>query len=215
MALPGFLDPIVAAPKWQKIVFGLLGLGVIGGVAYFVLLSPVEGRIAQLSTQRAALQRELVDARRNVADIARFRHEIAELEKRIDLVKEKLPTEKEMPGLYRTLSEAAYQAGLGVALFQPREPKVQDYYSEVPIVVSAEGGYHQVGEFLEKMAGMSRVVNLTDWKLTGHAKGKGSLRADLILATYMYRPVGSPPAPKSPAAGVRPASAPPAGQAHQ
>jgi len=209
MATPAFLEPIVTAPKWQKVVFGMMGLGAIAAVAY-LLVSPVESRIAQLNVQNAALQRELVEARRNVADIARFRQEIAELEKRIEAVKEKLPTEKEMPGLYRALSDAAYQVGLGVALFQPKEPKIEDYYSEVPIVLTAEGGYHEVGEFLERMAALPRVVNLTDWKLTGQTKGRTTLKADLVLATYMYRPVGSPPPPKPLAPGQRPPAPAPA-----
>jgi hypothetical protein len=44
---------------------------------------------------------------------------------------------------------------------------------------------------------MPRVVTVNDWKLTGLNRTKQPLRADITLATYTYRPVGSPPAPKS------------------
>ncbi len=196
MALPAFFDPIVAAPRWQKLFLGIVGLGIIVGVSYFPLISPAETRIAGLSGQLASVQAELLVNRRIAADIARYRQEIAELERRIETIKERLPNEKEMPALYRTVSDAAFQAGLGVAIFEPKQPKIADYYSEVPIVVSAEGGYHDVGTFLGRVAGLPRVVNLTEWKLTGLAKSKSSLKADLTLATYMYRPVGSGPAPK-------------------
>lgn len=214
MALPASFDPIVTAPRWQKLLLGVVGLVILTAAAYYLLLSPTTDRIATLNGQITVVSAELAQNRRIAADIARYRQELAELERRMEALKDRLPNEKEMPALYRTVSDAAFQAGLGVAIFQPKEPKLADYYSEVPIVVSAEGGYHDVGTFLGRVASLPRVVNLTDWKLSGLTKGRGSLKADLTLATYMYRPVGSGPAPKpaTPTAGA-PATPRPAGTA--
>jgi type IV pilus assembly protein PilO len=134
--------------------------------------------------------------------VARFRRETAELERRLDVMKERLPSDKDMPPLFRTLTDAAFQAGLHVALFQPREGKIRDYYVEIPIALTAEGGYHQLGAFFEKVAALPRVVNLAELKVSGGlTKARHPLKADLTLATYMYRPVGSPPAPKPAQAG--------------
>lgn len=215
MALPAFFDPIVAAQRWQKLLLGVVGLVILAVVIYFLLVSPIEARITGLKSQHASVSAELAANRRIAAEIARYRQEIAELERRMETIKERLPNEKEMPALYRTVSDAAFQAGLGVAIFEPKAPKLTDYYSEVPIVVSAEGGYHDIGTFLGRVASLPRVVNLTDWKLTGLTKGRGSLKADLTLATYMYRPVGAGPAPKpaSPTAGAPAVTTPPAGTA--
>lgn len=214
MALPASFDPIVAAPRWQKLLLGVVGLVILTAAAYVFVLSPTRDRIVALHGQIAVVNAELAQNRRIAADIARYRQELAELQQRMEALKDRLPNEKEMPALYRTVSDAAFQAGLGVAVFQPKEPKLADYYSEVPIVVSAEGGYHDVGTFLGRVASLPRVVNLTDWKLSGLTKGRGSLKADLTLATYMYRPVGSGPAPKpaTPTAGA-PATLRPAGTA--
>ncbi|MGH7326548.1 MAG: type 4a pilus biogenesis protein PilO [Candidatus Rokuibacteriota bacterium] len=208
MELPAFLNPILSAARWQRALLGAMGLALIVGGAWVFVLSPIETRIAGLGAERVSLQRELVEGRRIVADLARFRVEIAELEQRIEVIKEKLPTEKDMPPLYRTVSDAAFQSGLGVSLFQPREPRVTEHFNEIPIAVNAEGGYHQVGEFFERLAGLPRVVNVTEWKLTGTPKGKGAhVKADLTLATYMARPPGSPPPAKPGTPRGRPAAA--------
>jgi len=198
MALPAFFDPIANAPKPQKIVLGLLGLVIIGAAAYFLLISPLETRLVQLRTQEASLQRELVQARAIVADLARFRREVLELQARVNTLKERLPTERELPPLYRAVSDAASQARLGVSLFQPREAQVKDYYAEIPIVINAEGSYHRFGEFFERVARLSRVVTVTEMKLATGKRPGNSVRAELILATFQYRPVGSPkpPTPK-------------------
>lgn len=197
MALPALFDPIVNAPKPQKIVLGLLGLAVIGAASYLLLISPLETRVAQIRTQEASLERELVQNRAIVADLARYRREVLELEARVKVLKERLPTERELPPLYRAVSDAATQSRLGVSLFQPREAQVKDYYAEIPIVVNAEGSYHRFGEFFERVARLSRVVTVRDMKLQTGTRPGYTVRAELTLATYQYRPVGSPkPAPK-------------------
>jgi len=197
MVLPPIFDPIVNAPKPQKIVLGVLGLATIVAAAYFLVLSPLEIKVDQLRTQNESLQRELAQARRIAADLVRFRVEVAALESKVNTLKDKLPTEREMPTFYRTMSDAGIQAGLGVSLFQPKEGVTKDYYVEVPITVNAEGSYHQFGDFLERVARLPRVALVKEMKLGAQKKPGSPVRADLMLATYMYRPVGSPPPPRT------------------
>lgn len=214
MAMPAFLAPIANAPRPQKLVFGVIGLAIIGAAAWFLLLSPMMVQVDALTAQNDKLQKELLQARAIAADIARFRKEIAILEKTLLAVTDRLPNERETPPLYRSVSDAAYQAGLAVSLFQPREAQVKDYYAEIPIAFTAEGNYHQFGSFFERVARLPRVVNVGDLKISGvgakDAKDKtaaavGPVRGELMLATYMYRPVGSPPAPKPGAPAAKPA----------
>jgi type IV pilus assembly protein PilO len=195
--LPPLFDPIVNAPKPQKIALGAVGLAIIGAAAYFLVLSPLQIKVDQLRTQNEALQRELIQSRAIAAELPRFLLEVAELEVKINVLKDKLPTEREMPTFYRSMSDAGIQAGLGVSLFQPRDGVVKDYYVEIPITVNAEGSYHQIGEFIERVARLPRVALVKEMKLGAQKKPGSPVRADLMLATYMYRPVGSPPPPKA------------------
>lgn len=192
MALPAFFDPIVNAPKPQKIALGVFGLVIIGAASYFLLLSPLDTRLVQLRAQNASLGDEVVKARAMVADIQKTRREMAELEAKIAVLKDRLPSEREMPTLYRSLNDAGALAGLGVALFQPRQPQTKDYYVEIPITVNTEGSYHQLGEFLERLARLPRVVTVREMKLASTNRPGRAVRAELTLATYQYRPVGSP-----------------------
>lgn len=206
MALPPFLQSFVDGPKLPKLVLGLIGLGAIVAGGWFLLLSPTQAEITALDDRHKQLASELAQTRAQVAELQRFRREMAELQAKLDLLKAKLPTEKETPGLYRAVSEAAQAAGLGVSLFQPREPKQKDYVAEIPITLTAEGNYHQVGQFFERVAGLERVVKVGEMKLVGLTKARNVLRAELTLATYMYRDAAAPPKPGAPAA-PKPAAA--------
>jgi type IV pilus assembly protein PilO len=220
MAMPAIFAPIANAPRSQQIAFGVMGLAIIGAAAWFLLLSPLMVRVDALTAQNDKVQKELIQARVIAADVARYRREIAVLEKTLLALTERLPNERETPPLYRSVSDAAYNAGLAVSLFQPREANVKDYYAEIPIVFTAEGSYHQFGEFFERVARLPRVVNVGTLKISGTSAGArdakdpkaaaaatGPVKAELVLATYMYRPVGSPPAPKPGAPAAKPAGA--------
>src|SRR5213594_4348932 len=196
MPLPPIFDPIVNAPRSQKLVAGALGAFVILAAAYFFLLAPAQAEVAQLRAQLSSLQSEITRNRAIVADLLKYRREVAELEARLNALKDRLPGEKEIPTLYRSVSDAATASGLAVSLFQPRAPVVKDYYSEITIAVSAEAGYHQLGEFFERVAKLARVVNVAEIKLGGLNRPRTPIRAELVLATYMYRPVGSAPPPR-------------------
>jgi type IV pilus assembly protein PilO len=224
MATPAFLQTFIDGPKLPKLILGFLGLAAIGAGGWFLMLAPAQVEITALEDRRQQLATELATARAQVAELQRFRREVAELQAKLDVLKAKLPTEKETPALYRAVSEAAQGAGLGVSLFQPKEPKPKDYVAEIPITIVAEGGYHQVGQFFEKVAGLDRVVKVAELKLIGLKASKSVLRAEMTLATYMYRdappagragaPTPATPTPGAPApAAPKPAAALPSKEA--
>src|SRR5216683_1523023 len=152
MAMPAFLDPIANAPRPQKLIFGVLGLAIIGAAAWFLVLSPLATQIATLTAENDKAQKDLLQARAIAADVARFRREIAVLETTLVALTDRLPNERETPPLYRSVTDAAYQSGLSVSLFQPKDAQIKDYYAEIPITFTAEGNYHQFGSFFARVA---------------------------------------------------------------
>ena len=216
MALPALLNPLVDAPRWAKLVLAGTVVCGLGAACYFFAIDPLESRVATLRAQRAAQEQELAQLRAMAAELVRVRRESAEAQRQLEIAKAKLPTEREMPALYRTLSDAAVQAGLVVALFQPQPSRTRDFYNEIPISLVAEGGYHDIGDFVGRVATLPRAATIGELKLTGAkteptrsnpsprpagaADGakmpRRPVKAEITLLTFVYRPVGSPPAPK-------------------
>lgn len=193
------------APRSQKLALGVMLLAIIIGAGYFLLLSPKLAEVDALRSRSLALQSEVRQSRVIAQSLARFRQEALRLRQRLEAAKERLPVEKEIPTLYRQISNLAFQAGLTVTLFQPKEPLPRDVYSEVPITISAETGFHQLGNFFERLSRLPRIVTLQDIKLQGIERPNGTVKADLTLATYLFRPEGAPPpAPPKGAPGAKP-----------
>jgi type IV pilus assembly protein PilO len=232
VARPQFLDALAVAPRWQKLVIGLVVLVAFGAGGYFIAVLPVANRVESLRNERDGQEAEIARLRPMTVEVMRMRREAAEIERRLEVAKAKLPTEREIPALYRTLSDAAVQAGLAVALFQPQGSRVRDFFTEIPISLVAEGGYHEFGDFLARVATLPRAAMVSDLKLTAAkapappapassgrtpvtpnrprasiadtSKPRRPIRAEMTLLTYVYRPVGSPPAPKSAGPATKP-----------
>src|SRR6266498_676898 len=133
-----FLDSIANVPRPQKIVAGVVGLLAVAGLGYFLLISPKIDERSTLRQQDETLRTDVRKARADEANLRPFRLQAA---------KERLPSEKEMPRLYRQLTDIAFQSGLQVALFAPKPPADREDVAEVPIAMACEGGYHQLGAF--------------------------------------------------------------------
>src|SRR5262249_57713788 len=104
------LDPIANAPRPQKIVAGIVGLAVLGGLGYFLLLSPKLDERAVLRQQNETLRAEVLKASAHEANLRPFRLQAEALRKRLQLANDRLPSQKEMPALYRQLSDLASQS---------------------------------------------------------------------------------------------------------
>jgi type IV pilus assembly protein PilO len=197
-------DVFTAAPRPQRIASGILGLVVVAAIGYFVV-SPTAAERDVLRQRNETLVAELVKARADEAMLRRFRAQADALRKRLESAEARLPSEREIPGLYRQLSDLALQSGLAVALFASKPAEDRDSVSEIPIAVTAEGTYHQLAGFLSRMGKIPRIVNLGDFRLAGVDRATGTLRAELTLATYLLKPDGAPPAATRPATAPAPA----------
>jgi type IV pilus assembly protein PilO len=184
-------------PRWrdvsprQRLAGAGLGLIVVGVSGYVFVLSPAYARKAALETRLDVLQRELHEASAQVGALTRYRQEKAEHERRLGLMVERLSPTRAIPPLYQTLQEVAAQTGLTLALFRPREPRVENYYTEIPIAVTAQGTYHRLGRFLARIAELPRIVLIEELRISAIEHPQVSLRADMTLTAYIYRPVGA------------------------
>jgi type IV pilus assembly protein PilO len=212
----GALDPLINAPRPQKLIFGAMLLVIVGALGYFFLISGARAERDTLLEENEVRRAEVLKARADEANLRPFRARAEVLRKQLDLAKERLPSEREIPQVYRQVSDLATQSGLGVSLFQPRPAEDRDVLSEVPISVTAECTYHQLGAFLERVGKMPRIVSLGEFRLIGIDRPTGTLRAEMTLATYTFKAEGAPPppakpgAPAPPPAPAAPAPAPPA-----
>ena len=167
MRLP---KPDLANPHVQR---GLMLSAIVLVVIFFFFCtnflpffySPREQMIAKLSTRVEKLTAEVEQAKRTTANLPRLKAEMAELHVRWEEATQLLPPLKEIDVLLRKVTVAGHEAGVDFHLFEPSDPVPGTFYTEHPVSVLVQGGYHDVGGFLASLAGMTRIVNVSELDL--------------------------------------------------
>ena len=186
-------DSLANVPRPQKIIAGVVGLAIVAGLGYFLLISPKITERATLRQESETLRAEVVKSRADELNLRPFRAQAEALRRRLQAAKERLPSEREMPRLYRQITDLAFQSGLQVALFAPKPQEDRDDVAVVPIAMTCEGGYHQLGTFFTRVGRLPRIVDLGDFRVVGIERPTGTIRAELTLETFVFRPEGAPP----------------------
>ncbi|MCC6347971.1 MAG: type 4a pilus biogenesis protein PilO [Candidatus Eisenbacteria bacterium] len=189
------------SPALQKLLLAILIAGGALGVFYFTHLVPFgfmnsNEKLSALKSDYERKSSELARARASVADLPRFEAEYEQLHQRWELASELLPTDRQLSTLLRKITLAGQQTGVSFVLFRPGGTRPQEYHTELPVQISVQGNYHDVGAFLAELANLRRIVTVSNLKLTSVTKqGAGTTLADFTASAYSLNTASTQPAP--------------------
>jgi len=183
-----FFETIDKIGKLSKLYKILLGLGLfvllVGPFVYFSFL-PKISKINVLKKEHKTLATRLAKAKAKANQLKDYQAKLKAAEMEFKIVTKKLPEKKEIPALLSSVSQSGRDAGLDFLLFQPEPEKNQDFYAEIPVSIKVAGNYHNVAVFFDKVARLSRIVNIDDIKITS-TKGNTDLITSCKAVTYRF-----------------------------
>lgn len=183
------IEDINKLPPKYKILIGVALFALLGYFYFFYFLQPAMEKKTKLEESLGNLQRQIIARQGVVRQIAQHKKDIAALEENLKMALDKLPENKEIPGLLRSASEAGTSAGLEFLLFEPMKSAPKEFYAEIPVKISVKGGFHDIARFFDAVANLPRIVNVTNMKMGNAVKGEDDrniLTVDCYLKTYMF-----------------------------
>lgn len=174
---------IEALTKTQRIIVcAIVLLLLIGG---FVWLSymPKWDNIKNLRAEYKKLDLELRKSKKNAARLPDVQKQFEEKRREYITVMKSLPEKEEISSLLASVSQSGQDAGLEFVLFQPGADVNRNFYAEIPVSIRVSGGYHNVALFFDKVAKLSRIVNVKDIQI---ASSKGALTTSCTAVTYKF-----------------------------
>jgi type IV pilus assembly protein PilO len=201
-----FLEKIEKLLLWQRVAIlaGLIVL-VVGAAVWFQFLPQYE-EISQLDEKLQGLEKKLATAKVNAAELEKFQAKMQEAEAQFKIAMRALPENQEIPSLLTSISKSGQEVGLEFLLFEPKPETRREFYAEIPVAMSLRGDYHNLAVFFDKVARLSRIVNINNIKVIPAKDGR-ELSTECTAVTYKFV---EPPPEKSaaPAASAKPAPAP-------
>jgi type IV pilus assembly protein PilO len=174
--------------KLSKLYRILLCLGVfvllVGPFVYFSFL-PKLSQIDSLSKQSNELEKKLTIAQKKASQLISYQEKLKSAELEFKIVMKKLPEKKEIPSLLSSISQSGRDAGLDFILFQPMPERDKEFYAEIPVQITVKGNYQNVVLFFDKVARLSRIVNIVDIKMNA-GKSSEDLTTSCTAVTYRF-----------------------------
>jgi type IV pilus assembly protein PilO len=179
--------------RTQIAIFALLSLTTIGA-AWQVLIGPERTELATRRARLSALQSDVARAAATAKRLPQLEQEIATLERSLVATTAVLPDEKDAQDVLRQLHALASESELSLTSFTPKAVTEKSQYSEWPIELGLDGGYHDLGRFFDRIASLPLLVSVSNLHLKAHAQpgGTGSLTASCTATTFVFRRDGAP-----------------------
>jgi type IV pilus assembly protein PilO len=193
---------------WYGQVGAFLGLSAAGVAAFFYLyVSPMQEEMTQRQRKLDALQVDIRKSQAIAQRLPQFRAEVADLEMRLETLKNVLPEEKDMGDLLRRLQTLAVQSNLTIRAFKPSAtPVAKQLHSEVPINLQLDGAYHNLAIFFDRVAKFPRIIHISgiDIKAKDRQEPNSTVTADCVATTFVLleskKPTAAPTRVRSNAA---------------
>lgn len=198
-AITSFIDEkyIPLSPRIKlAITVGIILLPLI--VFYFSYYQKSAKNIENLNKQKVTLAKQIQTVKLKAADLEKFEKELKDAEEQFLASAALLPKEKEIPKLLKDISALGRNAGLDFLTFKPLADIPKDFYAEIPVTINVRGPYHNMGYFFDQVSKLTRIVSVTNVKMSAPTKEGGEmlLNSDCKLVTYRFTNVELPKPPK-------------------
>ena len=182
-------ERVAALTRVQRILVCVGTFLLLGGGYFYLFYMPKSGRINELKQNYEDLQVKVAKAKAAARDLDKYQKQYQEAQGKFRLVLKLLPDKKEIPSLLDGISKSGRHSGLEFLLFQPEPEISKGFYAEIPVKIEVVGGYHNLALFFDKVARLSRIVNISKVEIKG-AKGskgaEGDLQTSCVATTFRF-----------------------------
>jgi type IV pilus assembly protein PilO len=145
----------------------------------------IDARQVRLVSLRSDIAKGQATARR----LPQFQSEVSELEHRLENLRAVLPEEKDVADILRRVQALAAQSNLNIQRFTPGEPKQEAMYASLPYKLKAEGTYHNLGLFFDRISKFPRIINVGELSIKARGKqdGDSTIEAECVATTFVLQ----------------------------
>jgi type IV pilus assembly protein PilO len=169
MALP----PLDARTR-KTLIYGGLLLAAAAAFFYMQVYTPCVAANQALEDDLARVQASNSRARGLTAGATSPEEALELFRRQLAVVEGLIPSSEELPDLLDAISAEAQRTGVEISLIQPVSATEERYYTKRIYDMAVLGRYHDIGEFLTRVASLPRIVTPTDLRLAPQGATPGA-----------------------------------------
>lgn len=172
-------------------------LVVLAALSVFILylsfvFFPQVLRVTAIVKKSMQINAELKSARSMISRKDELQKKLDEYKQEVELYEKKLPAEQEIPNLLEDLSSMAKKSNIKIISIVPAPPyfkeqkiKKSSVYQEIPILITANSGYHELGRFLGDLENADRFMKVVDISIKADRPAPQNHAVELVVCTYI------------------------------
>jgi len=180
-------------PRTQTLLLSMLAALIAVALYIYFIFVPQVVRVFKLTVGAGKMKSELRGARTTIMDLDKLKKDLEERSLKVDSYENKLPAEQEIPALLESLSNMAKESGIKIVGIVPEMTYVKDdktakknqIYREIPILITAKSGYHELGSFLHNLENADRFMKVSDIRIRANKAAPGKHDVELMVSTYV------------------------------
>lgn len=160
--------------------------------SYWLVFRPQNAEIAT-AKREVQHKKEMLDKLREATarneDLQKANQEIADS---INAIEARLPTNKEVDGIVRQVSDLAAEVGLEPPLMKGDKPMKASLYMEQPLNMTITGDFRSFYEFLVRVEQLPRITRIPELDIKRTEDIDGHMKAAFTLSIYFQQEAGQP-----------------------
>ncbi len=170
---------------------GQLAAGVLfGGLFIFAYLQyfwlPTSRKIEENSQKVASINSDIKKAKEQKAKYKDLEAKLASLKAEREAAVKKLPNERRIPDLLRTVTTLSKKYKVSVTAITPAGQSKVEYFTKVNYSITLKGNYHDVGRFLTALGLEERILTSENLNMSASGSAESSVNATFTLVAYQY-----------------------------
>lgn len=182
-------------PLSARLIAAIIIFAVVLGGGYYYFTQDQITQLEQSKAKEEPLKKEFKAKQGKAANLAAYKSQMVEMEKRFGSMLRQLPQKTEVADLLVEISQTGLSNNLEFILFKPSAELRKEFYAELPVNIKVTGTYHDFGGFATGIAALPRIVTIHNVVMSPvNAKAKLNAEIDedrkltitLVAKTYRY-----------------------------
>jgi type IV pilus assembly protein PilO len=169
-------------PIAAKAITCVLVFGVVAWLGFHFFVSEQRKVLESIVRKEVDLKKEFETKQAKSANLDDYKRQMETIKSSFQTLLQQLPKSSELAELNDELSFAATRAGCSNVSIKFGPERKVEIYSEKPISLEVNGGYHQLANFVSFMSRLSRIVTLHDFEIKLTDRKVSSNPSETLLA---------------------------------
>jgi type IV pilus assembly protein PilO len=161
-------------PAFPKMLLLLLAFALVCALTWFFV---IDDQLTDLKTSEQQEEKLKIDYKKRLeqsVNLEALKKQKIEVTKYVADLEKQLPDKTEMDRLLSDINYAGISKGLQFEVFKPGSDVLENYYTELPIVIKLSGSYHKLASFAADLSALPRIVTLNNISLVAQPTNTNS-----------------------------------------